>query len=322
MTTTTTSSEPEFNEDQTQSEVPTRRGIKKGLYLLPAFFTAANLGMGYYAVMGALKGFQLIDSGTAENLERATVIFDKAALAIGWAFLFDGLDGRIARLTKTTTEIGVQFDSIADVLTFGIAPAALIYAWGYGSALSEGQDLHKLGWAIGFIYLICGAFRLARFNVQSSRPRVLAEGTVKLDKKSFVGLPIPAAAGLIAAIIHFSPQPLVTRPEFQAELYSILLMIVVALLSFLMVSTVRYTSFKTIGGTSRGSTRVVILGVALIGVLIWLYSQYVLLAIVTMYVLHGVVFRLGAIFRRRAGRGAAGATSAAGDHLAGSLREK
>lgn len=283
-------------------EAPARRGLKKGLYLLPALFTAANLGMGYYAVMGALRGFQLIDGGSAENFERAAVVFDKAALAIGWAFLFDGLDGRIARLTKTTTEIGVQFDSIADVLTFGIAPAVLVYAWGYGSALAEGADLHKLGWAIGFIYLICGAFRLARFNVQSSRPRVLAEGTVKLDKKSFVGLPIPAAAGLIAALVHFSPQPLVTRSAWQAELYSLLLIIVVGLLSFLMVSAIRYTSFKTIGGTNRGSTRVVILGVAIIGVLIWLYSQYMLLVIAAIYVAHGVVFRVGSLLRRKTGR--------------------
>lgn len=294
----------------TIAATPPRRGIKKGLYILPAFFTAANLGMGYYAVMGALRGFQLIDGATSESFERAAVVLDKAALAIGWAFLFDGLDGRIARLTKTTTEIGVQFDSIADVLTFGIAPAALAYAWGYGSALAEGEDLHKLGWAIGFIYLICGAFRLARFNVQSSRPRVLIEGTVKLDKKSFVGLPIPAAAGLIAAIVHFSPLPLAARPAFQAQLYSVLLMVAMLVLSFLMVSTLRYTSFKSIGGSSRGSTRVVILAVALIGVLIWLYSQYVLLAIATVYVLHGLVFRVAALVRRRGGAGRSPANAA------------
>lgn len=281
-----------------------RRGIKKGLYILPAFFTAANLGMGYYAVMGALRGFQLIDAGTAESIERAAAVLDKAALAIGWAFLFDGLDGRIARLTKTTTEIGVQFDSIADVLTFGIAPAALAYAWGYGSALAEGADLHKLGWAVGFIYLICGAFRLARFNVQSSRPRVLAEGTVKLDKKSFVGLPIPAAAGLIAAVVHFSPRPLATREAFYAELYSVLLMVMMLALSFLMVSTLRYTSFKSVGGASRGSTRVVILAVAMIGVLIWLFSQYVLLAIAAAYVSHGLILRGASVLRRRGTAGA------------------
>ncbi|HEX8338802.1 MAG TPA: CDP-alcohol phosphatidyltransferase family protein, partial [Pyrinomonadaceae bacterium] len=120
-------------------EVRERRGIKKGLYLLPSAFTAANIGMGYFAVMAALRGFQMLDGValgqplegvTAQKVEAATVHFDNAARAIGWAILFDTLDGRIARLTKTTTEIGIQFDSIADVLTFGIAPAVLVYAWG------------------------------------------------------------------------------------------------------------------------------------------------------------------------------------------------
>jgi uncharacterized protein YunC (DUF1805 family) len=103
-----------------------RKGIRKGIYVLPSLFTAANIGMGYYAVMGALRGFQLLES----DVQGATAHFDNAARAIGWAILFDALDGRIARLTKTTTEIGIQFDSIADVLTFGIAPAVLVYAWG------------------------------------------------------------------------------------------------------------------------------------------------------------------------------------------------
>lgn len=280
---------------------PARRGIKKGLYLLPAAFTAANLGMGFYAAMGALKGFQLIGAGSSADIERAGIVLDNAARAIGWAFLFDGLDGRIARLTKTTTEIGVQFDSIADVLTFGIAPILLVYAWGFGSALPEGTNLHKLGWALGFIYLICGAFRLARFNVQSTRPRVLAAGTPKLDKKSFVGLPIPAAAGLIAATIHFAPRPLTDYAPPIGEFYSLGMMAVVGALSFLMVSTIRYTSFKTIGGGGerRRSTRFVILFVAITGVLIWLFSRYVLLAIVLAYVCHGVLFRLAGLFRRR-----------------------
>src|SRR4051812_45640099 len=115
---------------------PERRGLKKGLYVIPSAFTAANIGMGFYAVMAALRGFQLVGQGTAVELQRAAEFFDNAAKAICWAVLFDMLDGRIARMTKTTTEIGVQFDSIADVLTFGIAPAVLAYAWGYGSALT------------------------------------------------------------------------------------------------------------------------------------------------------------------------------------------
>ena len=142
-------SEAEESGTALDEEVRERRGLKKGLYLLPSAFTAANIGMGYYAVMAALRGFQLLGDGPeGENVRAATVHFDNASQAIGWAILFDTLDGRIARLTKTTTELGIQFDSIADVLTFGIAPAVLVYAWGYGGAFPEGSQLHKLGWFV------------------------------------------------------------------------------------------------------------------------------------------------------------------------------
>ena len=275
---------------------PPRRGFKKGLYLIPSLFTAANIGMGFFSLIATLRGFQLLNTGEDAELLRAAAYFDSAAKAIGWAFLFDALDGRIARMTKTATEIGVQFDSIADVVTFGIAPAVLAYAWGYGSALEEGSDAHKLAWFLSFMFLMCGAFRLARFNVQAARPRVLAEGATKVDKKSFVGLPIPAAAALIAAIVHFAPSPLVKYDPRLAELYSGLMMALVGVLGALMVSTLRYTSFKSVG-MRRRSARVVILLVAL-GALVWLFSRHVLLAITIFYVLQGLIFRLGAVFRR------------------------
>jgi CDP-diacylglycerol--serine O-phosphatidyltransferase len=284
-------------EEDESTMVPPRQGLKKGLYLIPSAFTAANIGMGFFAIMASLRGFQLVGMGETGDLARAVAHFDKAALAIGAAVVFDALDGRIARMTKTTTEIGVQFDSIADVLTFGIAPAVLAYTWGYGSALEEGTPLHKLAWFLSFMYLMCGAFRLARFNVQSARPRVLAEGTPKVDKKNFVGLPIPMAASLIAAIIHFAPEPLIMYEAGRGRLYSILLMALVAVLSVLMVSTLRYSSFKTVG-TGRQSMRSTILLVASIGMLIWLYSRYVLLAMVTTYVLHGIILRLWGLLRR------------------------
>jgi CDP-diacylglycerol--serine O-phosphatidyltransferase len=278
---------------------PERRGIKKGLYLIPSAFTAANISMGFYAVMAALRGFQLVDEGGASDLQRAAEHFDNAAKAICWAVLFDMLDGRIARMTKTTTEIGVQFDSIADVLTFGIAPAVLAYAWGYGSALAEGDWAHKLGWFLSFMYLMCGAFRLARFNVQAARPRILAEGVAKVDKKNFIGLPIPPAAALIAAIIHFHlGMPLVQYVPRYAHLYSGLMMALVGCLGALMVSTLRYSSFKTVGTRSR-SARLAILLLAAIGMLIYLFSEYVLLILVSLYVLHGILLRLGNLFRRR-----------------------
>src|SRR5918993_40369 len=232
---------------------PERRGLRKGVYLIPSVFTAANIGMGFYAIMSAIRGFQLVGAGGEADLAQAANHLDSAAKAIGWAVLFDMLDGRIARMTKTTTEIGVQFDSIADVLTFGIAPAVLAYAWGYGSALAEGGWAHKLGWFLSFMYLMCGAFRLARFNVQAARPRILAEGVAKVDKKNFIGLPIPPAAALIAAIIHFSPMPLIQYEPRYSQLYSGLLMGLVGCLGFLMVSTFRYSSFKTVGTRSRSA---------------------------------------------------------------------
>jgi CDP-diacylglycerol--serine O-phosphatidyltransferase len=287
-----------FEQKLAEKQQPERRGIKKGLYLIPSLFTMANILMGFFAITGALRGFQMIGLGTPDALARAAQLFDSAALFIGWAFVFDALDGRIARMTKTTTEIGVQFDSIADVVTFGIAPAVLAYAWGYGSAFPEGTDLHNLGWFLSFMFLMCGAFRLARFNVQATRPRVLAEGTPKVDKKSFVGLPIPAAAALIAAIIHFAPKPIVHYGGERAKLYGALLMGLVAILGALMVSTLRYSSFKSVG-TRRRSTRMMILIIGTIGMLVWLYSRYALLAIVTAYVLQGIVFRIAALFRRR-----------------------
>ena len=280
-----------------ETKNPERRGLRKGVYLIPSVFTAANIGMGFFAVMAGVRAFQLIGGGTQSDLLLAAGYLDNAAKAIGWALLFDMLDGRIARMTKTTTEIGVQLDSMADIVTFGLAPAVLAYVWGYGATLQEGSGLHSLAWFLSFMYLMCGGFRLARFNVQASRPRILAEGLIKTDKKNFVGLPIPVAGGLIAAIIHFAPVPLVQYGPERAQIYTLLLMVLVGLLGVLMVSTLRFSSFKTVGTRSR-SMRTIILAVA-IGMLIFLYSRYVLLAIVLLYILNGLVARVLGIFRRR-----------------------
>ena len=275
---------------------PPRRGLRKGIYLVPSAFTAGNIGMGFLSVMESLRGFQLLGQ-VSPDLAGARGHFDQAAIAIGFALLFDLVDGRIARLTKTTTEIGVQLDSIADVVTFGVAPAILAYVWGYGSTLAEGTDLHRFAFFLSFMYLICGAFRLARFNVQASRPRVLAEGSIKVDKKNYVGLPIPVAGGLIAALVHFSPAPLIYFGAERARIYSVLVMVLVGFLSFLMVSTLRFSSFKTVGTSSR-SMRPIIFALAVL-LLIILFSRYVLLAIVVSYVLYGLLSRVADIFWRR-----------------------
>lgn len=269
---------------QDEIEKPPHRGLKKGLYLLPTAFTAANIAMGFLAVLASVRGFNVLS--TDHNL--AANYFDYAAIAIGLAILFDTLDGRVARMTRTATELGVQLDSLADVLTFGIAPTVLAYAWGIGAAYEEKSSAHALAVFVLFMYLMCGAFRLARFNLQATRPRVLIEGTPKVDKKNFVGLPIPTAAGLIAAIVHFAPRPLVSYGEDFSRFYSILLMILVAVLGLLMVSTIRYKSFKT-AGTGRRSIYYVLL-IGAIGMLIWLYSQYILLIITVAYASHGIIW--------------------------------
>jgi CDP-diacylglycerol--serine O-phosphatidyltransferase len=261
------------------------RGLKKGLYVIPTAFTAGNIGMGFLAVLYSIRAFQVVQTDPVA----ASGYFNYAAIAIGLAILFDTLDGRVARMTKTATELGVQFDSLADVLTFGIAPIALIYSWGIGPSLPYESSAHALGVFLLFMYLMCGAFRLARFNIQATRPRVLAEGTPKLDKKYFVGLPIPPAAGLLASIVHFAPMPLNSYGEGFARFYVYLIMILIAVLGILMVSTLRYSSFKD---AKFSRSLYLVLVIAAMGMLMWLYSKYLLLIISGVFVAHGVIWYL------------------------------
>src|SRR6266481_1242201 len=269
------------------------KGLKKGVYLVPSFFTAMNILAGFYSLMATMSGFYLLEIGDAA---KAATKFDYAAIAIGWAFVCDCLDGRIARMTKSSTEIGIQLDSLADIVSFGLAPAILAYAWGYGTALQDWSNARQLAWFISFMFVICGGFRLARFNVQASRPRPLAEGTPKVDKKSFVGLPIPVSGCLVAAIVHFAPTPVRYGPN-HAEVIAIVMMVLIAFLGLLMVSTFRFTSFKSIG-TGRKDARLVIGLIALVG-LIYLYSQWVLLILVAGYVVLGLFSRGLTAFTRR-----------------------
>lgn len=276
---------------QSDEEKPPHRGIKKGLYVIPTMFTAANVGMGFLAVLYSMRGFQI----AGQDPEVAAWYFNYAAIAIGLAILFDTLDGRLARLTRTATEIGVQLDSLADELTFGIAPIALMYSWAIAGIFAEGSFEYTLGVFLLFMYLMCGIFRLARFNLQATRPRVLLSGTPKVDKKNFVGLPIPPAAGLLASIVHFAPLPLNSYSDEWPRSYGIMIMTLIALLGLLMVSTIRYTSFKNLG-TGRRNFHVVLI-VAAAGMSIWLYSRYALLILSTGYVAHGVIWYLVSILR-------------------------
>jgi CDP-diacylglycerol--serine O-phosphatidyltransferase len=271
--------------DETQTKPP-HRGLKKGLYVIPTLFTAANVAMGFWAVLSSIRGFQAI----SVNPDAAAHYFNQGAIAIGLAILFDTMDGRVARATRTATEIGVQFDSLADVLTFGIAPTALLFGWAIAPTFTENTFGYGLGIFLLFAFLMCGAFRLARFNLQAMRPQKLIEGATKVDKKAFVGLPIPPAGGLIAALVHFAPQPLSFYGNRAAHYYSYALMALVGALSILMVSTIRYTSAKSKADGRRSFFTV--LGIAAIAALTWFYSQYMLLILASAYVAHGVVWWL------------------------------
>ncbi len=276
---------------ETEQAKPPHRGLKKGLYLIPTAFTAANIAMGFLAVLSCVRAFQLIGI----NPDQAAVYFGYAAKGIAFAILFDTLDGRVARMTRTSTEIGVQLDSLADVLTFGIAPAVLIYSWAIGATFEEANSLHAFGVFVLFMYLMCGIFRLARFNLQGTRPRVLIEGTPKVDKKNFVGLPIPAAAGFLASIVYLHPKPLNVFSESLSNIYTVLIIILMVVLGLLMISTIRYTSFKTVG-TGRRSVYLLLV-IAALGMLFWLYSQYMLIGIALAYVAHGIIWYLISLLR-------------------------
>lgn len=280
---------------------PERRGIRKSVYIIPSLFTTANIFCGFSSVVESIHGSVSLSQG---DVAAAAGHFDLAAIFIGWAVLFDFLDGRVARMTNSTTQFGVEFDSIADVLTFGIAPAMLAYCWGYGFM----PELGRLPWAISFLYLICGALRLARFNVQATKPAMQKPNvSPKVDKKAFVGMPIPAGASLIAAIAHFWPIPASrTTTYFEAwdrhfvfgpRDWSIALLVLMVCLSLLMVSTFRYTAFKSVGPRSR-NPRLVVLLIAVGLSAIYYYSQWTLLLLATLYASHGVVFKVFGLFRR------------------------
>ena len=210
----------------------------------------------------------------------ASAAFDNASKAIGWAIVFDGLDGRIARLTNSTSNFGREFDSLADVITFGIAPAFLAYAWGIrilDNSYAVVPHLRPLGWIITFAYLICGAARLARFNIDTIKPST--------DRRFFVGLPIPAAAGVIAALVHWAKYPL------SHWAFGVVWLGVVGSLAFLMVSRIRYFSFKGFDLRRRRSYQVIIV----MGLIIWAvvsYSEPVLLTMALVYAISGPLGRI------------------------------
>lgn len=233
----------------------------RGIYLLPNLLTMTGLFAGFYAIVAATKGH-----------------YDTAAIAIFVAMIMDSLDGRIARWTHTQTAFGMQFDSLSDMVSFGIAPALVVYSW---SLIHVG----KIGWLAAFIYAVAGALRLARFNVQSTK---------KADKRYFTGLAIPAAAA-IAASMTWVVQDF---PTLQGATLNIVAAVVMALLGLLMVSNIRYRSFKDINMKGKVPFIVIIL-IVLVYVLISIDPPEVLFLIFTVYGLSGPLMALLHLRRKK-----------------------
>jgi CDP-diacylglycerol--serine O-phosphatidyltransferase len=270
---------------------PTRRP-RKAAYALPTLFTAGNIFLGFLSILRCFKGAMLAASGAAGASEHFAV----AAKAIGAAVFLDGLDGRIARMTNTTSDFGREMDSLADVISFGIAPAFLAFTWGvqFVNPSSLGPkamgQLYNIGTFLAFLFLLCGACRLARFNIQKN-PVPTNPG--RPDRKYFVGLPIPAAAAMVGAVVYADDaEPIAYWP------LSVAWLCLLALLGFLMVSTWRYYSFKGINlHQPYKPLLLILLGALIYGM--WNYSQAMLLAVSTAYVGSGIAIRLGGIVRRR-----------------------
>ena len=269
---------------------PDRRP-RRAAYALPTLFTAGNIFLGYISILRSFRGAMLAATQSAGAAEH----FETAAKAIGVAVFLDGLDGRIARLTNTTSDFGREMDSLADVISFGLAPAVLAFAWGVqfiDGTVSENirRQLFNAGYLVAFLFLLCGAARLARFNIQKNP---VPKNPGRPDRKYFVGLPIPAAAGLVAAVVYASDsEPLRWWP------LSVLWLALLGMLGFLMISTWRYYSFKGISLSRAYSPLIIILLGGLIYA-VWNYSQPVLLAMGVTYVGSGIVIRAGGIIRRR-----------------------
>jgi len=214
--------------------------LRKGIYILPNLFTTASLFMGFYSIIASIQGKYFL-----------------AAIAILVSLVFDGVDGRIARITNTTSKFGAEYDSLADLIAFGVAPSLLAYTW---AMFFDG----KLGWMAGFLFLACGALRLARFNIQIGL----------IDSKYFNGLPIPAAACVIATTVIFFDH-IGFEGTFHNPYYSILILVVI--LALLMVSNIKYYSFKKMNLRSRIPFKILLIA---IGIFLILYYKPEIMAFV------------------------------------------
>jgi CDP-diacylglycerol--serine O-phosphatidyltransferase len=236
-----------------------RQKERKGIYILPNLFTSAGLFGGFYAIIASIQGR-----------------YEAAAAAIILAAICDGLDGRVARLTHTTSQFGVEFDSLSDLVAFGVAPGILAFEWAM-------QPFGRFGWLAAFLFVICGALRLARFNVQKNIQ----------DPRYFRGLPIPAAACFIASMILFI-EDLQGVPEDTA----LLILVMAYVLSFLMVSAIPFSSFKSFDIRNQKPFHVLV-SLILMCTVIAYKPKIMLFLIMAAYVLSGPVMGLRRLYTRR-----------------------
>ena len=223
-----------------------RRPIRRGIYLLPSIFTMGNVFLGFLAVVSGLDGR-----------------FERAALLVFAAGILDALDGRLARMTNTESDFGKEFDSLADVLTFCMVPALLAYLWGL-------RDFGRIGWLVPLYFVICGATRLARFNIQ----------TKVVDSRYFAGLPTPAAAGTVVAVLFFDPD------ATWRSWVEIGLLVAMFCVGSLMISTFRYRSLKQLNLKRRRSYRTAV-PLAAVLILVAYKPQPVLVSLAILYTLSG-----------------------------------
>jgi CDP-diacylglycerol--serine O-phosphatidyltransferase len=239
---------------------------RRGIYLLPNLLTTGAMFAGFYAIVAAIAGE-----------------YTNAVVAVFVAGLFDGLDGRVARLTNTQSAFGVQYDSLSDLVSFGVAPALVLYAWSLKSLAAYGPAWGKLGWAAAFVFAACGALRLARFNTQVG----------VADKRYFQGLAIPAAAGLAMSYVW----TMLDR-GLRGEDVQFLTPVIAVAAGLLMVSRFRYYSFKAWPKSDRVPFYWIPL-VVLILVALAVNPSHVLFGIAVLYALSGPVGTLWGLRRRR-----------------------
>jgi CDP-diacylglycerol--serine O-phosphatidyltransferase len=247
-----------------------RQRLRRGAYLLPSLFTIGNMLLGFYAVVNAFRGSQMVEPDAGDPY------FGRAALAIFVAAILDTLDGRIARMTGTDSDFGREYDSLADLFTFGAAPALLTFLW-------DLHDLGRIGWLVPLYYMVCTATRLARFNVQAK----------VADTRYFVGLPSPAAAGAVCALLFYVP-----GTDGWRDVWTLFVLVTLAGAGTLEVSTFRYWSPKQIDLRRRWSYRAA-LPLALILLVVVLEPKAVFLVIGAAYALSGPLLWLVGRFRRR-----------------------